>query len=107
MIAAVRTQAAAPAPKRVRKKSLLYLLISRLSKTMGKSTHTQMVNLAWLPVRCVGWLASEMLFTLKQSVSVAFHVQEVTRQTPRRQAFWPDFRVSLQQRKQKFFRNNL
>lgn len=50
MIAAVRTQVAAPAPKRVKKKLLLYLPISQLSKIMGKSTHTQMVNLAWVSV---------------------------------------------------------
>ena len=50
MIAAVRTQVAAPAPKRVKKKLLLNLPISPLSKIMAKSTHTQMVNLAWVSV---------------------------------------------------------
>jgi hypothetical protein len=50
MIAAVRTQVAAPALKRVKKKLLLYLPVSQLSKTMDRSTHTQMVNLAWVSI---------------------------------------------------------
>ncbi|KAL1763810.1 hypothetical protein HispidOSU_001177 [Sigmodon hispidus] len=84
-------QVAAPAPRRVKKKMLLYLPVSQLSKIMDKSTHTQMVNLEWLPVRCVGWSVSKMLFTLKQNVSAVFLIQEVTCRTLRRQAFWPDF----------------
>lgn len=51
MIAAVRTQVAAPALRRVKRKLLLYLLISPLSKTMAKCTHTQMVNLAWVSIQ--------------------------------------------------------
>lgn len=55
MIAAVRTQVAAPALRRVKKKLLLYLLISQLSKTMDRSTHIQMVNLAWVSINNIAF----------------------------------------------------
>ena len=57
MIAAVRTQAAAPALRRVKRRLLLYLLVSRSSKTMARCTHTQMVNLAWVSILQLRWTA--------------------------------------------------
>ena len=51
MIAAVRTRAAAPALRRVKRRLLPYLLVSRSSKTMAKCTRTQTVNPAWVSIQ--------------------------------------------------------
>ena len=62
MIAAVRTQVAAPALRKVKKRLLLYLLTSQLSKTMAKSTHTQMVNPAWVSIDTLAFTCYTVLY---------------------------------------------
>lgn len=45
-----------------------------------------------LHARCVEWLVSVTLFTLKRNASAVYRALEAIHPTPRRPAFWPGFR---------------